>query len=99
MTHCNAFRAGDPDCPFCLPKLCASCDSALIPLQFLPLAAAYAPAWLAMGALKRTKTDYWLQMVAGLALMISTLLMVGYIYGRLSGYPYFLIANYFVSIR
>lgn len=89
---CNAFRAGDPDCPFCIPPFCKTCGPAAQSLlQVIPFAAAYIPGILGIQAVRKWKGRlYTRDLLIGLTIMAVSLLIVAFIYGKLANYPYFL---------
>lgn len=89
---CNAFHAGAPDCPFCIPPFCKNCGAALQSLlQVIPFAAAYIPGVLGIQVLRKWKGRLYLRDLAvGLAIMALCLLIVAFIYGKIANYPYFL---------
>jgi hypothetical protein len=89
---CNAFHAGPPDCPFCVPPFCKNCGAtAQSILQVIPFVAAYLPAAITVQLLKRWKgRNYARDVVIGILMMAVSLLIVAFFYGKAANYPYFL---------
>jgi hypothetical protein len=89
---CNAFRAGPPDCPFCVAPFCKDCGPAAQSfLQIIPFAIALIAGTIGIHLLQKRKGRLYLRdLITGLIIMATSLLLLAYVYGKMGHYPYFL---------
>lgn len=100
LKHCSIYDPERPDCPWCIVPTGIG-SSKIVPFlfQMIPFAAIYLSAIAAIQIKRRFRgPGYRSDFLIGLLALIGAAILIAWIYGKATGYPYFLQRNH-ISIR